>query len=50
MKGKTVSVDWKDKKHMYMSATSMMNTENHKNLSPLRTTLGAVSTTTTVRE
>ena len=36
--------------HMYMFATSMMKTEYHKNLSPLRTTLGAVSTSITVRE
>lgn len=50
MKSKIISVGWKDKQHMYMFATSMMNTENHKNLSPLRTTLGAVSTSITVIE
>lgn len=48
MKSRIISVGWKDKQHMYMFATSMMNTEYHKNLSPLRNTLGAVSTSITV--
>jgi len=50
MKSKIISVGWKDKQHMYMLATSMMKTENHKNLPPLRTTLRAVSTSITVIE
>jgi len=50
MKSKIITVGWKDKQHMYMFATSITKTENHKNLSPLRTTLCAVSTSITVAE
>jgi len=49
MKSKIISVGWKDKQHVHMLVTSMMKTENHKNLPPLRTT-PAVSTSITVIE
>jgi hypothetical protein len=50
VKGKIVSVSWKNEQHMYMFTTSVMNTGNLEHLSPLKTTVDTVSMSITVTE